>query len=610
MCGIYGFVGFKNDKLLKEMGKILSHRGPDDQDDYVEGEIGLGYRRLAVIDTKGSFQPLFNEDKTIVLFYNGEIYNFKTLRKKLKKHRFKTNGDGETLIHHYEQFGSKGFKDLNGIFGFALYQKAKNKLLLVRDHFGIKPLYYWQENRKLVFASEIKAILTALKTLKIKAQPNEEAIHRYLLKRVHDNDEQTFFEGIKRILPGSFLEYDTKTGLSRILKYWKLEVNPSLVKNTDQENIAQFQRLFRQAVDRQLMSEVPLGTALSGGLDSSSVVMTVNKLFLEQVSRIGPQDLKAVIGDRQKTFSAQFPGGINNEKEYIDEVVKASKVDSHVVIPTREEMWKEIDQVIYHQDEPMISTGPYAQWKVMELAAKNRIRVMLDGQGADELLAGYDPYFLVFFRELFLNGQFISLFKEFFLSLSVVWKYIWEKIEYATGIKTRLLPDDLFNFDSTYTQNLNQNNLNARLTQDLFEFSLPSLLRYEDKNSMAHSIESRVPFLDKDLVEFVASLPSNYKIRNGWNKWIMREALKDLLPKKISTRRRKIGFTTPEIAWMRESGREVRKILNSQSFNSRSYFRHQKIRDAFDDFVVGKNDESLIFWRIINLELWLRKFID
>lgn len=609
MCGIYGIIGLKNDTLLKQMGRSIAHRGPDDQKEILEGNVGLGYRRLAIIDTKGSFQPLYNEDKSITLFFNGEIYNFRDLRAKMHKHKFQSAGDGETIIHHYEENGPDGFKDLNGIFGFSLLDKKKNKLILARDHFGVKPLYYFANENIFVFSSEIKAILPVLKNQKIKIQANDGAVEKYLLTRLHDDGDETFFKGIKRLPQASFLELDVNTLKFKVKPYWTLRSNKQLVKTSEKENIAEFKRLFLDSIKLQLSSEVPIGTALSGGLDSSAVVMAVNKQIREGTTDIS--DLQKVIGDRQKTFSARFPSEANDEDKYINIVLQASGVDSHLVKPKREEMWQDLETLISFQDEPMISSGPYAQWKVAELAKQNKIKVLLDGQGADEMLAGYIAYYFVYLKELMSKGDFVTLLKETILSADVLWPFLKEKLEYKVGIKKTFNTRSLFNISPSSTSSAaTSQNLNDRLIQDLFQSSLPSLLRYEDHNSMAHSIEARVPFLDYRLVEFVSSLPSNYKIRNGWNKWIMREALKGLLPEKIRTRRWKVGFTTPEISWIRNSATEVRKIINSQSFNSRPFWNQDKIRATYEEFVEGKNDESMVFWRIINLELWFRIFID
>lgn len=581
MCGIYGFIGFKDDKLLDDMGKSLAHRGPDDQDFYCRDNVNLGYRRLSIIDVKNSFQPLYNEEKSIVLLFNGEIYNYKELREKLSKHKFTTDGDGETIIHWYEEYGLEGLKELNGMFAISLYDVKKQKVYLIRDHFGIKPLYYTTD--PFMYASEIKALLK-----NFKAKPNDEVIKKYLLTRAHDDIEETFFEGIKRVPSGSYLEYDLKTEKHAIRHFWSLSdlSGSDPCRDKDLILVRRFKELFLDSVKLRLISEVPVGTALSGGLDSSAVVCTVPNL---------------------KTFSAVFPNEINNEEEYIDEVVKKTGVKAFKVYPKVEEFWQDIEKLISFQDEPMISTGPYAQWKVMEKAHAEGIKVIIDGQGADEMLAGYIPYHFVYFKELLNQKHFLKLFKELFFSIDLIWPLIKDKFKSRVNIK------ELFNFAGSVGSDpaiVQGSTLKERLKRDLFETSLPSLLRYEDHNSMAFSIESRVPFLDYRLVEFVFSLPSDFKIRNGWNKWIMREALKSILPEKIVKRRWKVGFSTPEVAWLRESKKEINQIFSSKSYLSRPYFNHAKIQKTFEEFLEGKNDESMLFWRIINLELWLRIYID
>ncbi len=600
-------IGFKNDKIMDRMGKILAHRGPNDMNFVSLDKVSLGYRRLAIIDLKGSFQPLYSEEKDITLVFNGEIYNYPELREELRQtHQFRTRGDGETIVHWYEDRQTAGFATLNGMFGFALSDLPRKKVYLVRDHFGIKPLYYAAFDKKLIFASEIKAILEGFKELKMKPTPNDKVINNYLFNRVHDNSEETFFTGIKRLLPGNFLEWDLQNDDFTVQAYWSLKKKGALGRElrSNQELVTDFRKLFFDSVRMRLMSEVPVGTALSGGLDSSAVVCAINQEIKDQVVE-NPQSL----GERQRTFSAVFPGAVNNEESYINEVIRVTGVTNFKVTPKREEMWPDLEKVIYHQDEPMISSGPYAQWKVMELAAKNGMKVLLDGQGADEMLAGYLPYYFVYFRELIKGMKVMEAMGEVIKSRDAVWPLLIEKILNLLKIKKSLRVAELFTASVSAAPVIN-NDLNRRLDEDIFANSLPALLRYEDRNSMAFSLEARVPFLDYRLVEFVANLPANLKIRSGWNKWIMREGLKDILPEKIRRRRWKVGFTTPEISWLRESKKEILEIFNSETFLKRPYFNSAKIREKFLEFTDGKNDESLVFWRIINLELWLRIFID
>ncbi len=592
---------------MDRMGKILAHRGPNDMNFVSLDKVSLGYRRLAIIDLKGSFQPLYSEEKDITLVFNGEIYNYPELREELRQtHQFRTRGDGETIVHWYEDRQTAGFATLNGMFGFALSDLPRKKVYLVRDHFGIKPLYYAAFDKKLIFASEIKAILEGFKELKMKPTPNDKVINNYLFNRVHDNSEETFFTGIKRLLPGNFLEWDLQNDDFTVQAYWSLKKKGALGRElrSNQELVTDFRKLFFDSVRMRLMSEVPVGTALSGGLDSSAVVCAINQEIKDQVVE-NPQSL----GERQRTFSAVFPGAVNNEESYINEVIRVTGVTNFKVTPKREEMWPDLEKVIYHQDEPMISSGPYAQWKVMELAAKNGMKVLLDGQGADEMLAGYLPYYFVYFRELIKGMKVMEAMGEVIKSRDAVWPLLIEKILNLLKIKKSLRVAELFTASVSAAPVIN-NDLNRRLDEDIFANSLPALLRYEDRNSMAFSLEARVPFLDYRLVEFVTNLPANLKIRGGWNKWIMREGLKDILPEKIRRRRWKVGFTTPEISWLRESKKEILEIFNSETFLKRPYFNSAKIREKFLEFTDGKNDESLVFWRIINLELWLRIFID
>ncbi len=595
MCGVYGIIGYKNDKLLKEMGKTIAHRGPDDQEEFIKGNVGLGYRRLAIIDTAGSFQPLFNEDKSIVLFFNGEIYNYQELRKQLKGHKFKTNGDGETIIHWYEEHGINGLKDLNGMFGLALYDIKAKKIYLARDRFGVKPLYYSTLNNHFSYSSEIKAILA---DKDIPRKPNDKVIYQYLVHRIHDNTEDTFFDGIKRLESGHYMVVNENGKIEKNAPYW----TPSLEKKSKasvDENVKKFDELFEQTVKRQLIADVPVGSCLSGGLDSSAIVCQINK-----------------IGDTkyQNTFSAVFPGEVNNEEKYIDEVIKTTGVKDYKASPTSKDLWNDLNDLIYHQDEPFVSSGPYAQWAVDKLAAK-KVKVVLDGQGADELLAGYIPYFGMYFKELLKSKKYKQLLTEMFYARDVLIPFGKEKIKSRLGLYKPVSPYPMLKKDFLAANRAPSSvrpakNLEERLFNDLFFDSIPALLRYEDRNSMAHSLESRVPFLDNDLVDFMMTLDGSYRIRKGWNKWIMREALKDLLPEMIKTRRWKVGFTTPEIAWMRALGKEIMSVFESDSFKNRGYFNYKDVVMNFHDYLDGATDDSLPFWRLLNLEIWFRIFFD
>ncbi|MGB2695630.1 MAG: asparagine synthase (glutamine-hydrolyzing) [Dehalococcoidia bacterium] len=602
MCGIAGFAGLRDDELLQAMNTCIAHRGPDDADTYVTDDVSLAYRRLAIIDRVGGNQPIFNEDGSKVIVYNGEVYNYRELRERLgRRHQFRTNTDTEVIVHLYEELGEAAFVELNGMFGFALYDATERKLLLVRDRFGIKPLFYSVQGGRLYFASEIKALLRA-----VRPEPNEAQIYDYVVHRLHDHSAATFFAGIQRLLPGHYLTF--QDGDARVERYWQPSFDTGDVRD-EHEAAERFEELFVNSVRRQLVGEVPIGSCLSGGLDSSSIVATINALLRQQIPE------REVIGERQKTFSALFPGEVNDETAYIERLTQDVAVEKHSIYPKREDLWPELERIVYHQDEPFVSTGVFAQWEVMKEASKH-VTVLLDGQGADELLAGYTPYYFVYLRQLLKERRLFAFARECLLSLDVLvsssFAYVKTRLGLAKSVDAASLLDHAF-ADRARTPTRPrpmQDDLNKRLWEDVSVFSLPALLRYEDRNSMAFSVESRVPFLDNELVDFILALPPELKIRNGWNKRVLRSALGSYLPAKIRRRRWKVGFTTPEVAWLRAEGDRALEVFSSASFRERGLFDADKIIEAFGWFVEGKTSNSLLFWRILNVELWFRVFFD
>ncbi len=612
MCGIAGFYGFENKKLLKQLSKDMVHRGPDGEGTFSNDHVSLLSRRLAIIDLKSGDQPIYNEDKTIVTVSNGEIYNYKQLRKELEElgHRFKTLSDTEVIVHAYEQWGEDCFDKFNGMFGTAIYDSNKDKLVLARDHFGIKPLYFaLLPNKNLIFASEIKPLLNSKL---IKTSPNEKVLYRYLRYRVHDDSPETFFENIYRLMPGQYL---TIKGSSITNGYFsKLEEdlkalatdNGRIEKSKDM--VGAFKAQLIEAIKLRLIADVPVGTCLSGGLDSSTVVSVVNQLLKNKT------DEARSIGTVQNSFSAVFPGSSNDEEKYIDELMKLikngdGKIKSFKVQPKVEDFFAEIEEFVRTQEEPTISTGPYAQFAVMK-EAKKHVKVLLDGQGADEMMAGYLPYYFVYLKQLHKQKKYLTLLTEVFSSIDVISKYV--KIKFSSAFNqsnpVKLLGKAFHkkNFGTSFE--VNSDNLKLRLIQDVFYNSLPSLLRYEDKNSMRFSIEGRVPFLDIDLIKLIFSLPDKAIIKMGWNKNILRDATKELLPKLIRKRRNKIGFTTPEEEWFMRMKNRIYSIFLSPSFASRPYFNQAHVLKGFQKFVEGKNSDTLLFWRLLNVELWLREF--
>lgn len=617
MCGICGYYGLKNNKdLLKKMNDAQAHRGPDGEGYHIEGKVGFGHRRLAIIDRQGGAQPMYSSDGKLTVVFNGEIYNYRELRNELAElgHVFKSKSDTEVILQAYEEWGDDSFDRLNGMFAVAISDERRNRFILVRDHFGIKPLYYAQigsaKSPEILFGSEIKSILASEKVERV---PNDRAIFRYLKFRIHDDGKETFFKDIYRLGAGEKLVIDGQ-GMN-ISAYSTLaeDLKDLAFKQSDYspEKTKEYQDLLIQSVKSRLISEVPVGTSLSGGLDSSAVAVIINKLMQEDSSSTES------IGRKQNTFSAVFPDHINDEERYVDEVAKimGTHVSMHKIKPTADQFADDLDDFIRTQEEPIISTGPYAQYQVMR-EARNHVTVLLDGQGADEMMAGYIPYYFVYLNQLKKQGKFVELVGEVLFSADILLRLGRFKIKDKLSLRASVSGDRLLNkefLDAHKHEKFNvvSDNLKLRLIEDIFKNSLPSLLRYEDKNTMRFSLEGRVPFLDKDILPFIFGLSDKAIIKNGWNKRILRDAMKGLLPESIRSRRNKIGFTTPERDWFMRLKNRFYYIFMSEEFALRPYFNQAEVLNAFEGFISGKNDaSSMLFWRLINLELWLREFID
>ena len=627
MCGIAGIINLNKKRVdkntLVKMAKTLSHRGPDDEGYFIEKNIALGHRRLSIIDlSKAGHQPMAREN--LVIVFNGEIYNYIEIKEELKNrgYRFKTQTDTEVILASYQEWGEECLKQFNGMWAFAIYDRKKNVLFCARDRLGVKPFYYFYDKTKFVFASEPKALLAHPE---IKAQPNEQLVWDYLICGYLDHREETFFKGIKELRGGCYLGLENNN--IKVKQYWNLPKKTLTI--SDYEAAAEFSRLLHESVKLRLRSDVPIGTCLSGGLDSSAIVCIVND-FLEKG---GIQQ----IGRRPKTFSSvydhrKYPDC--DEKVFIREIIKKTKVNSYYIFPSGQKLRDELPDLIYSQDFPFGSTSVYAQWNVFRLAS-HYVKVMLDGQGSDELLAGYHTFFPVFFQSLREQKKYFMLFKEL-INYCRIHRQSFKGV-LLMNFQTPFLKKLLCNFGlglksiyyssyydySVFNQSwrnqfkpfdLPRPNNDPFLDKSYFLITtqgLPSLLRYEDRNSMAFSIESRTPFLDYSLVEFVYSLPDDQKIRNGQTKWVMRQALKGILPEKILTRQDKIGFATPEETWMKDIlSPQMKSVFCSKQFAGRPYFDQEKVLASFDKYLEGEPILYQLFWRIYNLELWLRRFID
>ncbi|KYK28214.1 MAG: asparagine synthase (glutamine-hydrolyzing) [Theionarchaea archaeon] len=594
MCGINGF-NWEDTQLLKKMNRAIAHRGPDDEGIYTDGEVSLGNRRLAIIDlSPAAHQPMHNEDNTVWITYNGEIYNFKEIRNDLERkgHEFMSSSDTEVILHGYEEYEKGILEKLNGMFAFAVYDLNSGILMLARDRFGIKPLYYYCEGGSFVFSSEIKGILTH----DIRRAPNNDMIFDYLVLGLADHVEETFFENIYRVMPGSYLTFDIKKKEITKEKWYSLRKRVGA-------DVQRIRDSFFRSVRYRLVSDVPVGSCLSGGIDSSSIVCVMKKIAPD--SEI-------------KTFSAVFPGKSIDESIYIDEIKKKTSVLSAITSPRAEDLVQDLTDLIQTQEEPFFGTSMYAQYAVMRLAHENGMKVLLDGQGGDELFAGYSFYMSSYFLELFMTLKWKTLLSELLHFLKkhdirpvpVILSMLPKSALRNARLKSSWIGREFF--DSHFRTRKNEYVLTRMLIDTLTYSTIPVLLRYEDKNAMRWSVETRLPFLDHEFVEEVLFLPPEYKIRKGLTKYLFREAMKGILPETIRERTDKIGFATPEEEWL-TSGLFIdmaETIINSNSFKKRIYWDWKRVREDFEKYKRKEKNISYAFWKWINLELWLRMFID
>jgi len=620
--------------LLRAMTETLVHRGPDDEGYVLFGHekfleldrthiktssqpffLGFGHRRLSIIDlSSAGHQPMTNEDQTIWIIYNGEIYNYLEIRSELtrKGHVFRSHTDTEVVLHAYEEWDVECLQRFIGMWAFALWDGKKRRLFCARDRLGIKPFYYYWKDGRFLFGSEIKAIIA---DRSVERFPNEARIYDYLAYGYIDHTEETLFRGIKQLRGGCFLTLDLETGCLTVFPYWDIGPKEQTRCWSDKTSAEKFRELFTDSIRLRLRSDVPVGTCLSGGLDSSSIVCMTNRLLGNQ---------------RHKTFSSCFGEERYDESPFIEEVIRKTGAESFRVFPGPESLIGEIERLIWHQDEPFGSTSIYAQWKVFRLAQSQQTKVILDGQGADEMLGGYHPLLGDFLADLLTHGRFLTTFREIKALRSVHAYSLWwilfhliaglverermnplPRILLAHRGLSRLLTVEGGAARAPVSQKFGRRPFLNRLHHLLTTASLPALLHYEDRNSMAHSIEARIPFLDHRLVEFVFSLPLGQFIRNGVTKVVLRNAMAEIIPVKIQGRMDKMGFGTPEDIWFRTTLRDwVNGIIRSRSFRERGYLNPFRVGEEFDLHCTGKKNISFTIWRWVNLELWFRKFID
>lgn len=654
MCGIAGIYHMDHAPIplatLRAMADSLRHRGPDDEGYALfnratgmarhfkgadspagvrlpdirgtaaagEYDLGIAERRLAILDlSPAGHTPMTTADGALTLTFNGEIYNYVELRHELSAlgHAFCSSGDTEVLLAAYRQWGVNCVTRFNGMWAFALWDAAHRILFCSRDRFGVKPFYYIHERNLFAFASEPKALWS---TGLIQARPNPALLADFVAGYEASQPDQTLFEGIRQ-LPGGHNLVVAADGM-HIERYWSLPCNLELGPAEPEDAPIQCVReLLTDAVRLRLRSDVPVGTCLSGGLDSSAIVRLVNDLM--QSEHNIP---RALVGEHQKTFTACYDDASSDERAFARMVVEQTGAEWRQTFPTAETLRADLDRFIWHHDEPPITTSLYAQWCVMRLAREHGVVVTLDGQGSDELLAGYLP-FDVYLAQILRAGQ-IGRFLTEARAVARVGSRPWRDVLIRTaanqmpaawqraaqqsrrsrmvGLRPEIATQAImrhqriFNPDSLV-------NLPLHL-QALALNNLPRLLRSEDRNSMAFSVEARTPFLDVHLAEYISQLPAVYRIHRGWSKYALRQAVTGLLPDAITWRRDKKGFATPERAWLSVL-RPMAAQLFQDSPRTEPLLELSVVRTTLArvDFATDMMAAASI-WRWIAAELWLR----
>jgi len=607
------------------MRDVITHRGPDEAGIFVDGHIGLGHRRLSIVDVASGHQPMTNEDGSLQIIYNGEVYNHADYRDDLEArgHVYRTHCDTETILHLYEEHGDGCVNFLRGMFAFAIWDGKKKELFIARDRLGVKPLYYFHaDDGSLYFGSEIKTIFQATD---LKPEINFHALPDYLANHA-TSGEETLYKGVKRLLPGHTLLW--RDGAIQIKKYWDVSFAKTADQTrSDKDFIAEWYELFRTSVRLRLMADVPLGMFLSGGIDSSAIAAVMSGMVDEPI----------------KTFSVAFAEREANELAYARIVAEAYKTNHHEVVVSPEEFFNALPKLVWHEDEPLAHPSSVALYFVSLLASQH-VKVVLTGEGSDELLAGYGRY-----RKTILN---LSLGKHY-------WNLTPDLLRGAvsSGIKglptSRMRQKLLRSFlgvapdiESIYFDNFavfplamqadllsneaieqigridpyagvrtalaetDAQSLLDRLLYTDIKTYLHELLMKQDQMSMATSVESRVPFLDHKLVEFTCSLPERLKLRGGTTKYILRESMKGVLPEAILSRS-KMGFPVPIAAWFRGAYRSViDEYVLSERAMSRGLFNGDFVRELVNRHQSGAENHDERLWALVNFEIWQRQFFD
>ena len=613
-------------EVLEAMRDVITHRGPDEAGSFIDHNVGLGHRRLSIVDVASGQQPMTNaEDGTLHITYNGEIYNHADYRESLESrgHVYATHCDTETILHLYEEHGSACVDYLRGMFAFAIWDQRKQELFIARDRLGIKPLYYVHtDDGSLFFGSEIKTLLEARA---VKPELNYAVLSDYLANH-STSGEETLFRGVKRLLPGHVMTW--RDGELSIRRYWDVDFTKDDADSRDDKTyVKDWSDLFRESVRLRLMADVPLGMFLSGGIDSSAIAAVMSGMVSEPI----------------KTFSVAFAEREANELEYARLIAEAYKTNHHEIIVSPEQFFEALPRLVWHEDEPLAHPSSVALYFVSHLA-RQHVKVVLTGEGSDELLAGYGRY-----RRTMWNLALGQQYQKFTpgIARDTIRKQI-ERMLPGGRMRQKLMRtflvlspelesiyfDNFAVFPAPMQQRMFTRETNERIgsvdpyvelrrllerTKDLslldgllyadIKTYLHELLMKQDQMSMATSVESRVPFLDHKLVEFTARMPDTMKLRGGTTKYVLRESMKGVLPEKILSRR-KMGFPVPIGSWFRGPFKSiVDEYVVSERALSRGIFAPEFVRQLVSLHQAGE-DHSERLWALVNFEMWQRRFFD
>ena len=630
MCGING-IAFSSKSgqmvsrpVLEAMRDVITHRGPDEEGCFIDRNVGLGHRRLSIVDVASGHQPMTNEDASLHITYNGEIYNHADYRESLeaKGHVYQTHCDTETILHLYEEHGTACVDYLRGMFAFAIWDQRKQELFIARDRLGVKPLYYVHRgDGSLFFGSEIKALLEAGA---VRPEINYTVLSDYLANHA-TSGEETLFRGVKRLLPGHVLTW--RDGELNVRRYWDVDFTKDAEPRDDKTYIQQWSDLFRESVRLRLMADVPLGMFLSGGIDSSAIAAMMSTMVREPI----------------KTFSVAFAEREANELEYARLVAEAYQTNHHEIVVSPEQFFEALPRLVWHEDEPLAHPSSVALYFVSHLAAQH-VKVVLTGEGSDELLAGYGRYRRTiwnlamgrrynkltpsFARDALRNqientlpsGRVRQKLMRTFLVLSPELESIYfdnfavfptpmQQHMFTRETRARMHEIDPYvELRRVLARAKDLSLLDGLLYADIKTY-LHELLMKQDQMSMATSLESRVPFLDHKLVEFTARMPDTMKLRGQTTKYVLREAMKGVLPEKILTRS-KMGFPVPIGAWFRGPFKSIidEYVLSDRAL-SRGIFAPDFVRQIVALHQAGE-DHAERLWSLLNFEIWQRQFFD